>query len=127
MKVLVVEDNEADSTLVRVLLEMSGHTVEVAATAGTAVVAIRERTPDLVLLDLHLPDASGVTLVRRLRAEPTIRLVPILAVSAYAERFPHQAHLEAGCDAYLSKPLDTRSLVKHVEGLRRTAGTGARG
>jgi len=121
MRVLIVEDNEADSTLFRMLLELSGHTVEIAPTANSAIVAIRRRTPDIVLLDLSLPDASGVTLVRRLRAEPAIDLIPILAVSAYSERFPHNVHLDAGCDAYLSKPCDTRTLVRQVEELRRQA------
>ncbi|MBS0421270.1 MAG: response regulator [Proteobacteria bacterium] len=121
MRVLVVEDNEVDSTLFRILLELSGHTVEIAPTADSAIVAIRECTPDIVLLDLSLPDASGVTLVRRLRAEPAIEPVPILAVSAYSESFPRNVHLAAGCDAYLTKPCDTRTLVRQVEELRRQA------
>jgi DNA-binding response OmpR family regulator len=122
MRVLVVEDNEADSTLFRMLLELSGHTVEIAPTANSAILAIRGCTPDIVLLDLSLPDASGVTLVRKLRAEPAIQTVPILAVSAYAERFPRNIHLDAGCDAYLAKPCDTRTLVRQVEALRKQAG-----
>jgi DNA-binding response OmpR family regulator len=122
MRVLVVEDNEADSTLFRILLELSGHTVEIARTAKSAILAIRECTPDIVLLDLSLPDASGLTLVRRLRTEPAIQLIPILAVSAYTERFPRNLHLDAGCDAYLAKPCDTRTLVRQVEELRRQPG-----
>ena len=73
------------------------------------------------VLDLSLPDASGVTLVRRLRAEPAIQPIPILAVTAYAERFARNIHLDAGCDAYLAKPCDTRTLVRHVEELRKRA------
>jgi DNA-binding response OmpR family regulator len=125
MKVLVIEDNEADSTLARVLLEMGGHTVEVAATANKAVKAIRYSTPDFVMLDLSLPDASGTALIRQLRAEAAIQPIPILAVSAYSERFPHKAQLEAGCDAFIAKPFDTRTLVQQVERLKRECTRGA--
>jgi DNA-binding response OmpR family regulator len=118
LKVLVVEDNEADSALARVLFELCGHTVAVAGTAYKAVIAIRQSTPDIVVLDLMLPDASGITLIRRLRAEPAIQPVPILAVSAYSERFPHSAQLEAGCDAFIAKPFDTRTLVAQAEKLK---------
>jgi DNA-binding response OmpR family regulator len=125
VKVLVVEDNEADSTLARVLFEMSGHTVWVASTAYNAVMAIRHSTPDIVMLDLMLPDASGVALIRRLRAEPAIQPIPILAVSAYSDRFPRLAQLDAGCDAFLAKPLDTRTLVQRVEKLKSECRRGA--
>ena len=121
MRVLVVEDNEADSTLFRLLLELSGHTVETVSTAKNAVVAIRQSTPDVILLDLKLPDASGVALVNQLRAEPAVQPVPILAVSAYTERFQSKAQLDAGCDAYIAKPLDTRTLVHQVETTKRKA------
>jgi two-component system, cell cycle response regulator DivK len=121
MRVLIVEDNEADSTLFRMLLELSGHTVEITPTANGAILAIRACTPDFVLLDLSLPDASGVALVRRLRAEPAIQAVPILAVSAYSSQFPRQAHLDAGCDGYLAKPCDTRMFVQQIEVLQRKA------
>jgi DNA-binding response OmpR family regulator len=119
MNVLVVEDNEADSALARVLLEMSGHTVEIAATASKAVAAIRVRAPDLVVLDLGLPDASGTALIRQVRAECAIEPIPIVAVSAYPERFPRKDQMDAGCDAYIAKPFDTRTLVRQVEKLTR--------
>jgi two-component system cell cycle response regulator len=122
MNVLVVEDNEADSTLARVLLEMSGHTVECAATASKAVAAIRAKPPDVVVLDLGLPDNSGTALIRRLRAEPAARSIPIVAVSAYPERFPPSDQLDAGCDSYIAKPYDTRTLVRQVETLMRKPG-----
>ena len=115
MTVLVVEDNEDNQRLVTKRLKASGHGVVVARGAAEAWVALDGGIPDLVLLDLQLPDGDGLDLARVMRADPRLDGVALVACTAYAFASDKERALEAGCDAWISKPVDIRSLVGELE------------
>lgn len=115
MKVLVIEDHPPDRKLLRVVLQSSGHVVHERTRAEGAVRTIQRVEPDVVLLDLRLPGMDGLSLVRLLRASEGTRHIPIVAVTAYPEFYPRHAMLEAGCDAFIGKPFDTRKLQNQIE------------
>ena len=108
--ILIVDDNPVNLKLVRVLLEVEGYEVRAAADADEALSALKNFRPRLILMDIQLPGMDGVELTRRLKADPATRDILILAVTAYAMRGDEQKALQAGCDGYLSKPIDTRAL-----------------
>jgi CheY-like chemotaxis protein len=116
-RILIVEDNPANRRLSTVLLQSAGYETEAAADADEAETAIRTRPPDLILMDLGLPGRDGYTLTRELRSRSETRAIPILAVSAFAMRSDEQRALDAGCSAYLSKPIDRLSLLGQVRSL----------
>src|SRR5258708_17845987 len=102
MKVLVIEDNPTDLKLMGAVLKMGGGIVGEGTSAEEAVEAIAADTPDVILLDLHLPGMDGLTLVRRLKANATTNLIPIVAVTAYADRYGREDIVAAGCAACLT-------------------------
>jgi CheY-like chemotaxis protein len=106
-KVLVIEDEPDNRDLVRFVLEMAGHEVVEAATGEEGLVAARSVRPDVVLTDVSLPGLlDGYEVTRRLRADPELKDLPILAITAHAMRGDRERALEAGCDDYLSKPIE---------------------
>jgi CheY-like chemotaxis protein len=110
MKILVVEDHVSQLKLANHVLTSSGHNVTDAANAEQAFLSIKADRPDLILLDLGLPGMDGLTLVRKLKADPATRDIHVVAVTSYPEDYSRDAALSAGCDAYLMKPIDTRRL-----------------
>jgi CheY-like chemotaxis protein len=110
LKIFVVEDQPIERKLAVTVLHAAGHHVERAAAAEQALIAIKETLPDVILLDLSLPDMDGLSLARVLKADPMTRPIPIVAVTSYPESFSHAEALAAGCDAFLPKPLSTRTL-----------------
>lgn len=112
--ILVVEDNDRNLKLVRDVLEHAGFRVVAASSGETGVDLAVEQPPDLVLLDLGLPGIDGHEALRRLRASPRTRALPVVAVTAYAMAADRARALEAGFDGYLEKPLDVRSLPLDV-------------
>lgn len=110
MRVLVIEDEPVELKLASELLHAAGHSVNGAEAAEHAFAAIRRERPEIILLDMSLPGMDGLTLVRRLKADPMTRDIPIVAVTSNPEMFPRDVLLAAGCDAYLIKPLNTRTL-----------------
>ncbi|MEW6488893.1 MAG: response regulator [Thermodesulfobacteriota bacterium] len=113
--VLVVEDNDDNRALVVKVLGRQGYRVLEATSGEQALeVAARER-PDLVLMDLNLAGMSGFDATRRLKADPELGRVPVVALTAYAMVGDRERALEAGCDGYLSKPVDVRKLPGQVE------------
>lgn len=112
--VVVVEDNERSRRLVRDLLELRGFTVVEADCAEDGVAAARRVSPALVLLDIQLPGMDGEAALRQLRADPATAGIPVVAVTAYAMRGDEERLLAAGFDAYLAKPIDTRTFVDHL-------------
>ena len=110
MKILIVEDQPAELKLAVHVLSDAGHDVTRAGAAEVALEFINADTPDLILLDLSLPGMDGLTLARKLKAEPATRDILIVAVTSYPEKFPSADVLAAGCDACLGKPLSTRTL-----------------
>jgi two-component system phosphate regulon response regulator PhoB len=120
--ILVVEDEPSIQELISVGLSRNGHEVRRAATAEEAYGALTAALPDVILLDWMLPDASGPSLARRLRAEPRTREVPIIMLTARAGDDDKVAGLEAGADDYVTKPFSPRELEARIQAvLRRRA------
>lgn len=117
MRILVVEDEPVSLKLAHVILSSDGHQVSGVEAVENAIQAIALDEPEVILLDLQLPRINGLELARKMKADPVTRHIMIITVTAYPERFSRQAALEAGCDAYLVKPIDTRRLTAQVEGV----------
>ncbi len=115
MKVLIIEDDPTDRKLMGAVLKMSGHIVRENASAEEALDAIAADRPDVILLDLRLPDIDGLTLARQLKASPGTSRIPIVAVTAYPDRYRRDELLAAGCEACIIKPVDTRDLARQLE------------
>ena len=114
-KVLVVEDNENNLYMLRFILTRLGHTVLEARDGASGVdLALRER-PDLILMDIQLPVLDGYAATRKIRAEAALREVPIIAVTSYAMAGDREKALEAGCTAYVEKPIDPESFIKELK------------
>ena len=114
LQVLVVEDNELNMKLFREVLESSGHRMLEAETGEQAVALTTEHLPDLVLMDIHLPDIDGVEALRILRADERTASVPVLALTAQAMEGDRERFLAAGFDGYLSKPVNIADLLDAV-------------
>jgi CheY-like chemotaxis protein len=110
MKILVIEDHPAELKLAHQVLSAAGHSVNNAEAAEQAFASIKEDRPEIILLDMSLPGMDGMALVRRLKSDPATRDIHVVAVTSYPEMFPRDEALKAGCDAYLVKPLSTRTL-----------------
>jgi CheY-like chemotaxis protein len=112
--VLVVDDNVDTLKLLQLMLEVEGYEVRAAGDAAEALALLERFTPSLILMDLQLPGMDGYELTRRLKADARYAAIPVVAVTAYAMKGDEQRALAAGCDGYLSKPLDTRAFAGHV-------------
>ena len=115
MLVLVVDDNLANQKLLRVALEIEGYETAAAVDAEEAMAALRRRRPDMILMDIQLPGMDGLALSRRLKADPETSDIVIVAVTAFAMKGDRQQAFEAGCDGYLTKPIDILSLPSVVQ------------
>ena len=113
--ILIVEDNEANQLLTRSVLELEGYAVEVAGSANEAFEVLRERTPDLILMDVQLPGEDGLSTTRRLKADPVTATIPVVALTAHAMAGDREQALGAGCAGYISKPIDTRTFGMAVK------------
>ena len=113
-QVLVVEDNEKNMKLFRDVLLAAGYRILEATTGEEAVAVATEHSPDLVLMDIQLPDFDGVQALHRLRANQRTAAIPVLAVTAQAMQGDRQGFLAAGFDGYLSKPVNVVDLVATV-------------
>ena len=119
-RVLIVDDNPTNLKLVAFLVKAQGYEVETAGDADAALASIAAQRPALILMDLQLPGIDGVELTRRLKADPATREIKVIAVTAYAMKGDHEKALAAGCDDYVTKPIDTRALpqviARHLNG-----------
>lgn len=113
--VLVVDDNAMNLKLVRFLLTKRGYRVRTAMSAGEALEALEAELPALILMDLQLPGMDGLELTSRLRLNPALSQIPIVAVTASAMRGDEERALAAGCDGYVAKPIDTHTFPGIVE------------
>ena len=122
-QILVVEDNEKNMKLFRDVLGATGYRTLEATTGGEAVEMATEHTPDLVLMDIQMPDMDGVEALRRLRADARTASLRVLAVTAQAMRGDREQFLAAGFDGYLSKPVNVQELLgtvrQHCDGRAR--------
>ena len=112
--ILVVEDNPANMLLVVAVLERAGYRTAQASSAEEAREHIARVSPDLILMDIQLPGEDGLSLTRELKASPGTSHIPIVALTAHAMKGDEAQAKAAGCDAYLAKPIDTRTFASDV-------------
>jgi CheY-like chemotaxis protein len=112
--ILIVDDSADNLALTQILLEGDGFEVRVAENAAQALDALKTFHPSLILMDIQLPEMDGLELTRRLRQSPALQNVPIVALSAYAMKVDEENAHTAGCQGYITKPIDTRTFVPTV-------------
>lgn len=112
--ILVVDDHPANLALLEHLLQAHGHEVTLAADAPTALAMIGQRRPRLILMDLQLPGVDGFQLTRQLKDDPRTADIPVVAVTSYAMSGDAQRALAAGCDGYITKPIEVRTFVDSI-------------
>ncbi|MGN6592582.1 MAG: response regulator [Terriglobales bacterium] len=112
--VFVVDDNALMRTLLTATLRAGGYEVDSAAGGSEALARMRERPPGVVLMDLQMPEMSGAETLRALRADPTLRAIPVLAITAFLHPHGRDAALADGFDGYLSKPIPSATLLEEV-------------
>lgn len=113
-RILVVEDNDMNMQLVEFLLEEGGYDIVKATSGEEALAMTRDAAPDLILMDIHLPGMDGLSVVRAMKSEPRTARVPILALTAHAMRGDKDRFLDAGCDGYISKPIDVKTFIASI-------------
>lgn len=109
-EILIVDDNPVNLKLAHLLLVGEGHDVRTAADAEEALEVLKVYRPRLILMDIQLPGMDGLELTRRLKADPLTRHITVLGLTAYAMKGDEERILAAGCDGYIPKPIDTRTL-----------------
>jgi CheY-like chemotaxis protein len=118
-KVLIVEDTPVNLELATLLLEQAGFEVITAGTAEEGLALARTATPDVIVMDISLPGMDGLEATRILKADLETKDIPVLAATSHAMTGDEEKTLAAGCDGYVSKPLDTRTFAETVAGLLR--------
>lgn len=116
-KVLVVEDNELNMRIFCDLLDAFGFETFQCRDGAKAVEIARQELPDLIIMDIQLPEVSGLDITRWLKDDDKVAHIPVLAVTAFAMRADEQRVREAGCEGYLSKPIQIATFIKAVEAL----------
>jgi two-component system cell cycle response regulator DivK len=113
--ILYVEDNPDNRTLVRRILMSEDYSLLEAVNAKDALELIKTKKPDLILMDINMPDMDGYTLTAMIKTTPGFERVPILALTANVMRGDKEKTLEAGCDGYIQKPIDFDELLREIE------------
>ena len=126
-RVLIVDDNAMNVTVAQVVLSADGFDIESAADADEAVHKIDLFRPDLILMDIQLPGVDGLELTRRLKAAPSTQHIVIVAFTAFAMRGDAEKMRAAGCDSYVSKPIDVNKFAAQIRSLLRSPASGLAG
>lgn len=113
-RILIVDDNALNTELVRFVLDEAGHDIQTAQSADQALDSVRHFRPQLILMDIQMPGMDGLNLTRRLKADPATRQIVIVAFTAYAIPGDEARLREAGCDGYISKPIDVKQFGAQV-------------
>ena len=113
--ILVIEDQEDNRRIMRDLLTSANYNIIEAVTGEEGVRSAEVHRPDLILMDIQLPDFDGYEATRKIKAIPTLSSIPIIAVTSYALSGDDIKAYEAGCDAYVSKPFSPRALLKKIQ------------
>ncbi len=114
-KILVVEDNPDNMTLITDVLQSLNYTVLEAADGEEGIQVAQDGAPDLILMDLSLPKLDGWAATRRIKTDDTIQHIPIIALTAHAMRGDRERAMEAGCDDYITKPINLRELASKLQ------------
>jgi len=118
-KVMIVEDNPQNMKLIEMLLRSRSYILLKACDGEEALDMATREQPDLIVMDMQLPKMSGVEVTKRLRQMPVFSHTPIIALTAFAMRGDKERFLEAGCNAYISKPINTRELPTIIDQMLR--------
>jgi len=113
-KILIVEDTEDNRQILRDLLGMAGYTLFEAGDGAEGVAKAAEHRPDLILMDIQMPVMDGYEATRRIKADPALKSIPVVAVTSYALSGDETKTREAGCDAYIAKPYSPRQMLAKV-------------
>ena len=114
-RVLVIEDNALNMKLVRSLLAIGKHGIIEAMDAESGIQLAREQQPDLILMDIQLPNMDGLDAARIIKSDPALKDTIIIALTSHAMDGDERKAKEAGCDGYISKPIDTRAFLETME------------
>jgi two-component system, cell cycle response regulator DivK len=114
-RILIVEDNKSDVRLLRDILEWRGYETLQTGDGLEAINLALANLPDLILMDIQLPELSGLEVTRRLRGDERSRRIPIVAVTAFAMEWHEREALDSGCDAYISKPIAILGFLRRLE------------
>ncbi len=125
-RILVVDDNDLNLELVIDLLEVAGFDVHSATTAEEGIQLARSLQPDLILMDVGLPGMDGLEAAKILKGDPRTHKIPLVALTAHAMRGDRETALAAGCDGYITKPIDTRTFTQEVRRFATVQGQGGR-
>lgn len=115
MKILIADDNEMNRSLIVALLQRKGHEVLEAEDGAQAVKLAKGHIPDLIIMDIQMPVLDGVTALRMLRADESVKKIPVIAVTSYAMKGDKERFLNAGFDSYISKPINIKEVAKFIE------------
>ena len=113
-KILVVEDTEDNRQILRDLLSMAGYETVEANDGAEGVAKAAEHKPDLILMDIQMPVMDGYEATRRIKADPALKSIPIIAVTSYALSGDEEKTRAAGCDGYIAKPFSPRQMLAKV-------------
>ena len=113
--VLIVEDNELNMKLFRDLLEAHGYQTSGTSNGFEALDLVRKLRPDLILMDIQLPEVSGLQVTQWLKEDDELRMIPIIAVTAFAMKGDEEKIRDGGCEAYIAKPISVASFMRTVE------------
>jgi len=113
--VMIVEDNELNMKLFRDLIEAHGYRTVQTRSGLTAVDLARENRPDLILMDIQLPEISGLEVTRRLKQDPELAPIPVIAVTAFAMKGDEERIRQGGCEAYISKPISVMHFIETIK------------
>ena len=119
--ILVVEDNEMNREMLSRRLERKGYKVLIAIDGESSIASARANAPDLILMDMSLPVVDGWEATRRMKADPGLKHIPVIALTAHAMANDRDKALEAGCDDYDTKPIDLPRLLAKIEDLLHVA------
>lgn len=108
--ILIIDDNLLNLKLVTYLLTAKGYDIHTAANAEVALSILKTFQPRLILMDIQLPGMSGLELTKMLKSDPNYKNIPIVVITAYAMKSDKEKAIAAGCDGYITKPIDTRTL-----------------
>ena len=113
-RILLIEDNAVNRRLAQFLLKSQGYEVWEVTNASEAFDSLKEKQPDLILMDIQLPGMDGLTATKHLKADPATRDIPVLAVTSYAMKGDEAKAFEAGCTGYVTKPIDKKVFLDAV-------------
>lgn len=123
-RILLIEDNAINRRLAQFLLKSQGYEVWEAVSAPEAFESLKEKRPDLILMDIQLPGMDGLTATRQLKADPATRDIPVLIVTSYAMKGDETKAYEAGCSGYVTKPIDKTVFLEAVAKALGNRGSG---